>query len=159
MVWMLCGVVARGAEWKLRLEIRHRIRNLNGSGRIGCRISRQVPTGTQEAAYADLANPEADLRSLGFLAGSRVIAVAAIRQDQIIFANHAFEVLFKAEKQLAGISLHDLVNDHLGGNLAASLVTAERAPVIFLVPATDMMGALSPWNLFLRAWRSNPNRP
>jgi diguanylate cyclase (GGDEF)-like protein/PAS domain S-box-containing protein len=90
---------------------------------------------TRAAVCTRVPNPndtEADLRSLGFLASSRVIAVAAVRQERIIFANHAFEVLFHAGESLAGIPLHDLVSDTFGDSLAVSLASAERAPVTYL---------------------------
>ena len=73
------------------------------------------------------------LRSLGFLANSRIIAVAAVRQERINFANHAFEVLFQTRASLVvGIRLRDLVDDSFGDSFVVSLASAERAPVTYL---------------------------
>ena len=82
------------------------------------------------AALCRLERERVDPRTLGaVLMHSEAIALAAMRQGRIVFANPAFVATFRADDSLAGIPLADIVFDVEGGErLAASLAAAEHAP-------------------------------
>ena len=71
-----------------------------------------------------------DPRALGaVLMHSEAIALAAMRQGRIVFANPAFVATFRADDPLTGVPLADIVFDVEGGErLAASLAAAGHAP-------------------------------
>jgi diguanylate cyclase (GGDEF)-like protein/PAS domain S-box-containing protein len=82
------------------------------------------------AVLRRLERERVDPRTLGaILMHSEAIALAAMRQGRIVFANPAFVATFRADDPLAGIPLADIVFDVEGGErLAASLAAAEHAP-------------------------------
>ena len=70
-----------------------------------------------------------DLRALGsVLVNSKAIALAALRQGLIVFANPAFLATFRATNALIGTSLTDIVVDAGIDRLADALLAAEHAP-------------------------------
>lgn len=77
--------------------------------------------------------PKVDACSLGAaLATSGVIALAAIRQGDIVFANPAFDALFKSGGSLLGVALRDIVADADRERLVAALAAAEQAQASFV---------------------------
>ena len=73
-----------------------------------------------------------DVRAIGVLANSRLIAVALLRGERIVYANHACEALFGVTELLAGVSLREVTEDDRGDSLSASIAAAERGPVSYL---------------------------
>ncbi len=80
-------------------------------------------------AKRDIENVCVDAPSLGgLLLHSKVIALAVIRQGRIVFANPAFHATFKADGDLTGVALTDLMADADRDALTEALASAEEAP-------------------------------
>src|SRR5690348_13269463 len=85
------------------------------------------------AIFSRMEHGGLDPRTLGaVLVCSEAIALVAVRQGRIVFANPAFVAIFRADEPLAGVPLANIVFDVEGGErLAASLAAAEHAPCLY----------------------------